>query len=131
MSRGYSVGAAVYGTKASLEMDRVNFRGGDLDLTMFMTKAEDLGPKKAPKTRVSAVSYSYDPVLKGRDDPKINKPYYALFGMYDLVKAIQDDRQPDINVYEAARSSAAAICAELSIRERRTIQIPSFYQRLN
>jgi hypothetical protein len=50
--------------------------------------------------------------------------------MYDLVNAIRDDRQPEINVYEAARSSAAAIAAELSLREHRPIYIPPFYQRL-
>ena len=131
LARGYSIGAAVFGTKGSLEMDRVNFRGGDEDLTMYLTRVEDLAPKKKDvKTRVEPVGFAYDPLLKGKDDPKIGKPNPALFAVFDLVQAIADDRQPEINVYEAARSSAAALCAELSAREHRAVPIPQFHQRM-
>lgn len=46
----------------------------------------------------------------------------------DFVDAILQDRQPEINVYEAARSCAAAICAKQSALEGRPIEIPSFPQ---
>ncbi len=48
----------------------------------------------------------------------------------DFVDAILEDRQPEINVYEAARSCAAAICARDSALEGRPKRIPRFYQRM-
>ena len=48
----------------------------------------------------------------------------------DFVDAILEDRQPEIGVYEAARSCAAAICARQSAEEGRPVRIPSFYQRM-
>jgi predicted dehydrogenase len=47
----------------------------------------------------------------------------------DLVRAILEDRQPPGNVYESARSCAAAICAVQSIAEGGTVRIPEIFDR--
>ena len=72
------------------------------------------------------------PALHLSDDQKLRVGHGGMtyFQDRDFVDAILEDRQPEINVYEAARSCAAAICARQSASEGRPVKIPSFYQRI-
>ena len=61
---------------------------------------------------------------------KVGHGGMTYFQDRDFVDAILEDRQPEINVYEAARSCAAAICSRQSAAEGRPVKIPSFYQKM-
>ena len=60
---------------------------------------------------------------------KIGHGGLTFFQDRDFVEAILQDRQPVVNVYEAARSCAAALCARQSALEGRPVRIPSFFQK--
>ena len=131
--RRYSLGGSVFGTKGSLEMDRRLFSSFpvETELSLYLTTREDMEKDpKGPATRIQPIQAPYDEALEDPQDPEEVRPGAASIAMHDLVEAIREDRQPLINVYEAARSSAAAICARISAREHRTIYIPPFFQRM-
>ena len=94
------------------------------------TKQEKAKDPKGRATRVEPAKAPYDAVLEDPEDVEQPQPGAASIAMHDLIKAIREDRQPLINVYEAARSSAAAICARTSAREHRPMHIPAFFQRM-
>jgi len=105
---------AVYGTNGSLEFrwhDDALWYSGDNHSPMERLNVPELPLAEAQRVRVGHGGMTF-------------------FQDRDFVDAILEDRQPEINVYEAARSCAAAICARDSAREGRPKRIPSFYQRM-
>ncbi|MDP6111484.1 MAG: Gfo/Idh/MocA family oxidoreductase [Planctomycetota bacterium] len=76
-------------------------------------KKLDVPPLSIPKDVAEKVGHGGVEVLAG----------------LDLVQAILDDTQPPGNVYESARSCAAAICAVQSEREGRPVKIPEIFNR--
>ena len=131
--RRYSLGGAVYGTNGSLEMDRLLFSSWpvDTELGLHLTTLNDYKKDhKARAKKIDPVMPPYDLSLEDPEDTKQARPGAASIALQDLVDAISEDRQPLINVYEGARSSAAAICARMSSQQRRRIYIPSFHQRM-
>ncbi len=118
MIRPSSIGvASVYGTEGSLEIDRYARK---------LWYAGDLNNPEKPLEEVPVI----DVPLSKEQREQAGHGGYPLLQDRDLVEAILADRQPEINVYEAARSCAAAICALQSVREGRPIRIPSFPQRM-
>jgi predicted dehydrogenase len=106
---------AVYGTRGSLEFrwhDNTLWHASDNHSPMLPVEVEELPLTDEQKRRIGHGGMTYVQDL-------------------DFVEAILQDRQPEINVYEAARSCAAAICARDAAREGRPIRIPSFYQRMS
>jgi predicted dehydrogenase len=105
---------AVYGTHGSLE-----YRWHD-DTLWYATD------NHSPMKEITV------PPLALTEDQKASIGHGGMtyFQDRDFVNAIVDDRQPEINVYEAARSCAAAICARDSALQGRPIRIPRFYQRM-
>ena len=105
---------AVYGTKGSLEFrwhDDALWHSRDNHSPMERFEVPELELAEAQRRRVGHGGMTY-------------------FQDRDFVDAILEDRQPQINVYEAARSCAAAICARDSALAGRPVRIPSFYQRM-
>jgi predicted dehydrogenase len=112
--RKHSRHNAVYGTDGSLE-----FRWHDDRLWLAKDNHSDMTAVDVPEVGLS-------------DDQKrrVGHGGMTYFQDRDFVDSILEDRQPEINVYEAARSCAAAICAGQSALEGRPVRIPSFYQRM-
>lgn len=105
---------AVYGTQGSLEFrwhDDTLWYASDNHSPMVELDVSDLALADVQKRRIGHGGMTY-------------------YQDRDFVDAILEDRQPEINVYEAARSCAAAICARDSAQEGRPVRIPSFYQRM-
>jgi len=105
---------AVYGTHGSLEFrwqDHQLWHSTDSHAAMEVLEAPPLELADEIKQRIGHGGMTY-------------------FQDRDFIDAILEDRQPEINVYEAARSCAAAICAKQSAAEGRPVRIPSFYQRM-
>ena len=130
--RRYSLGASVFGTEGSLEMDRRLFSSfpPDTELGLYLTTREaHERDAKAPAQRIDPVAVPVPDAMCG-GGAEDEHPGAAALALADLVEAVHADRQPLINVYEAARSSACAICARASARERRPVHIPSFFQRM-
>jgi predicted dehydrogenase len=113
--RRHSRHNAVYGTQGSLE-----FRWHDDGLWLS-------NDNHSPMKRLSVPELPLSEAQKKR----VGHGGMTYFQDRDFVDAILQDRQPEINVYEAARSCAAAICARDSARQGRPIKIPSFYQRMS
>ena len=117
---------SLYGTKAAIEGDRANSLQG---------RAKVVGIACAEKERglpgeVQPLEYRGIPL-----DPDIAENTGHGGGPYhncrDFVDSILEDRLPFINVYEAAKSCAAAICALQSINNGgNKVYIPQFANRL-
>lgn len=119
----------VYGTRGSAEKPRSDGTGptfgGDLRPIRFWAAEQEDEHSEAPVQQITVEPHQVDPELKSR----IGHGGLTYFEARDLVDAIMEDRQPLINVYEGARSSAAGICAWRAIREGRPIRIPPFPDR--
>jgi predicted dehydrogenase len=60
---------------------------------------------------------------------KVGHSGVEFFSWLDLVKSIDDDVMSQVNVYEGARTCAAAIAVRTSKEEHRPVQIPKFVDR--
>jgi predicted dehydrogenase len=113
--RPHSRHNSVYGTHGSLEFrwhDNQLWYAGDNHSPMEVIETPPLDLPEEVKQKIGHGGMTY-------------------YQDRDFVDAILDDRQPEINVYEAARSCSAAICAKQSAAEGRPVKIPSFYQRMS
>jgi predicted dehydrogenase len=128
LKRPSSQAYAVYGTAGSAEKPRNDgttaaFGGGEAPIYF----SGDPGPvhHHPPMQRIDVGPPQIDPARA----KEIGHGGLTYLEFRDFVEAILEDRQPIINVYEGARSSAAGICAWKSIQEGRPFKIPQFPDR--
>jgi len=115
---------SVYGTKGSLE------RGRQEDyLSGFFAEVDSPIGTNNPYGTMKTIPVERTG-LKEEIVKKTGHEGHTFFQNRNFVDAILNDREPEINIVESARSCAAAICALKSINEGRIIKIPQFYDRL-
>ncbi|MBI2193486.1 MAG: Gfo/Idh/MocA family oxidoreductase [Planctomycetes bacterium] len=137
---------AVYGTKGTLETSgRLPhpaegpglygcFVGedyhGDTYSWMYQMSVQGDRPAAAAVPRQGMRKISVPPlVVEPEMAQRVGHGGTEYLSDLDLVHAILEDRQPPCNVYEAARSCAAAIAAVQSITEGRPVRIPDIADR--
>ena len=126
--RTHSSYFAVYGTAGSTERDRHEANGFDPgpDDVLYLTRAEEAcGGHYPPMARVP-VGFDEASAAAARG---VGHGALTYLQNRDFVEAILEDRMPRLNVYEAARSCAAALTALRAIQEGGTLRIPSIPDR--
>ena len=125
---------SVYGTRGSVETSRVDEEGlygyfVEHDTFLHYGEAVGLCTGHSPFS-MEPVQVESEPIAD-EIARETGHAGYSYLQDQDFVDAIIEDRLPTINVYEAARSCAAALSALRSINEGgRPVRIPQFYNRL-
>ena len=117
---GCNLYKSLYGTRAAVEGDRHNG-------VLGIAHAQEEGGLPGEIESLELVGLELDAEVAKRTGHGGG----TYHNCRDFVDAILDDRLPFINVYEAAKSCAAAISSLISINEGgRKVYIPQFYNRL-
>jgi len=122
IQRTYCLYYSVYGTQGSVERNRIQDFFG-VDTTNYLYLHDQMWQLR---NMIPVPVYNWtDPLIKERSSHGTMEIAQAM----DFVKAILTDRQPLVNVYEAARSSAAAIMALQAIDRHECVTIPTFSEK--
>jgi predicted dehydrogenase len=126
--RTHSSYFAVFGTNGSVERDRHERNGFDPspEDRLFLTRAAEAVDGHYPPMTPTPIVHDSD-VEKATHG--VGHGALTYLQNRDFIDSILDDRMPMLNVYEAARSCAAAISALRAIDEGRPVRIPSIPDR--
>jgi predicted dehydrogenase len=126
--RTHSSYFAVYGTDGSTERDRHETNGFDPspEDVLYLTRADEASHGHYPPMARVPIGFDERSAAAARG---VGHGALTYLQDRDFIDAILDDRMPLLNVYEAARSCAAALTALRAIQEGGTFRIPSIPDR--